>query len=107
MTLLEFGTPLNQRGVKSARAQGALKPQNAQKAYDSLAGSAMMRRAGKASGAPLRGDQAAALLAARRAKDAQDQLGRQLKEYYHAMLSEPAPARLTALVEALAAQQPG
>lgn len=101
MTLLEFGTPLSQRGVKSARAQ------NAVKSYDTLAGSAMMRRAGKATGAPLRGDQAATLLAARRAGESQDQLSRQLKDYYQAMLREPAPERLTALVEALAARQPG
>lgn len=108
MTLLEFGTTLDHRGEKRARSAKGSKAQNAIAPYDKLAGSTLMRRTGKAAGAaPLRGDQRAALLASRRANDADGRLGRELADYYEAILRQPVPERILALVEALAAQQAG
>ncbi len=80
---------------------------NALKSYDSLAGSALLRRAGKAVGpnARLRGDQAANLLASRGKEAAVDQLGHELSEFYEFLLRQPIPARILALVEALDNQQ--
>ncbi|GLI92395.1 NepR family anti-sigma factor [Methylocystis echinoides] len=98
MNLLEFGT--THRG-KSAKAPKAARP------YDNLAGAEMMRRAAKARGATLRGDQHSTLLASRRANESQDRLCRQLKDYYQTMLREPVPDRILALVEALDARQHG
>lgn len=100
MNFQDIATPAGVTGAKRTRARGALK------AYDTLAGAELIRRAGKARHAPLRGDKAATLLASRRAQEAEDRLGRQLTDYYQAMLREPVPDRIKALVEALDAQQP-
>jgi hypothetical protein len=99
MNLLEIGTVIGGKGAQSAKSASALK------SYDNLAGAESIRRAGKAGGAPLRGDQASTLLTTRRAKEAQDRLGRQLTDYYQAMLREPVPDRIMTLVAELEAQQ--
>jgi hypothetical protein len=97
MTLLEFG-PVP--GLGDADGPRSATPR---KAYDDLAGSTMLRRAGKSAArvVPLRGDQASTLLASRHKTEGEDRLGRQLREFYQAMLSEPVPERLVALVNAL------
>jgi hypothetical protein len=74
--------------------------------YDTLAGSALLRRAGRGAAAPLRGDQAATLLAARGREVAADQIGRQLTDFYDAILRQPVPDRILALVDALDAKRP-
>ncbi len=101
MNLLEIGTVIGGKGAQSAKSPGALK------SYDNLAGSESIRRAAKASGAILRGDQVSTLLTTRRSKEARDRLGRQLTDYYQAMLREPVPDRIMALVAELEAQQAG
>lgn len=104
MNLSELGKSLGPADLGAARV--AKRP-TALKSYDSLAGSALLRRAGKAAGtrAPLHGDQASALLASRYKEAPTDQLGRQLSDFYEAMLREPIPERILALVEALDARQ--
>jgi hypothetical protein len=102
MNFSEFGTvlsPSDAGGSRSARASRGLN------AYDNRSGAALLRRTGKAAaaGAPLRGDQASALLAARRKGESGDRMGSQLRDFYRNLLSEPAPERLVALVEDLAA----
>lgn len=74
------------------------------KHYDNLAGSAMMRRSGRAFDAPLRGDKAATLLATRRGAKADDRVGQQLKEFYQSLLQQPVPERLVTLLDSLEAQ---
>ncbi|RTL90049.1 MAG: hypothetical protein EKK29_01525 [Hyphomicrobiales bacterium] len=103
MNLLEFGKP---RGPNDLVAPQVTKGPGSIKSYDSLAGSALLRRAGKAAGAktPLRGDQASNLIASRRKEAPLDQLGRELSNYYEFLLSQPIPERLVALVEALDAR---
>lgn len=104
MNRLEFGTLLSPSDV-GARASNAPK---SLKAYGNLASSTILRRSGKAGGlaSHLRSDQAATLLSARRKLEAEDCLGRELAEFYQAMLSQPVPERLLALVEALEAKHP-
>jgi hypothetical protein len=103
MNLLEPG--------KSARPHdfGVQQIAKTKGSYDKLAGSALLRRAGRAAGAtaPLRGDQAATLLASRDRKAAADQVGRQLSDFYEAILRQPVPDRILALVDALEAKQAG
>ncbi|WP_457795787.1 NepR family anti-sigma factor [Methylocystis sp. S23] len=93
-------SPSDLGGSRGAPAHGA------RKTYDDLAGSALLRRSGKnaAGGAPLRGDQAATLLAARRKNEGDDRIGRELRDFYQTMLREPVPERFVALVDALEAQ---
>ncbi len=103
MNRLEFGNvlgPSDLGGSRSLPATGGLK------AYDDLAGSTLLRRTGKsaAMGAPRRSSKASTLVAARRKSDADDTLNRQLRDFYQTMLREPAPEKLVALVDALAAQ---
>jgi hypothetical protein len=106
MNLSEFGTVLSPSDLGGARSA---RTSRGQRAYDNLSGSAVLRRTGKAAvlGAPRRGDQASAPFAARRGGEAEnggeDRLGAHLREFYHALLSEPAPERLVATVEELAA----
>lgn len=77
---------------------------SARPVYDDLAGSALLRRSGKASGAPAhRGDQGTALLASRRKSEREDRVGAQLRDFYQTILREPVPERLTDLVKALEA----
>lgn len=103
MNLLDRGnvySPSDAGGARGAQS-------GARKSYDTLAGSAVLRRAGKAAtGIPLRGDQVAALLAARHKTEFEDRIGNQLRAYYQSMLREPVPERLVALVDALAAEAP-
>lgn len=99
MILLDSGNAHRGKAAKPVKAHGGLRP------YDNLAGAEAMRRTSKASGAALRGDQLSTLLASRRATEAQDRVGRQLKDYYQTMLREPVPDRILALVEALEAQK--
>lgn len=75
------------------------------KNYDTLAGSAMMRRTGRAFDAPLRGDRSATLLTERRGADTEDRMGRQLKEFYQSLLQQPVPERLISLLDTLEAQE--
>jgi hypothetical protein len=102
MNLSEFGTVLSPSDLGGSRSARTSRGRNA---YDELSGAAVLRRAGKAAalGAPLRGDQASALIAARRKGEADDRLGLQLREFYRNLLSEPAPERLVSVVEELAA----
>lgn len=94
---------LSQLGTTSGR-QPASAPR---KSYDGLAGATALRRAGKAAGPDLRGDQAASPLAARRRTDpAKDRAARELTDYYQAILRQPIPARFTRLLDALEAQTP-
>jgi hypothetical protein len=76
------------------------------KAYDDLAGSTLLRRAGKSAvaNAPLRGDPASTILASRRKSETDDRVSRQLRDFYQTMLREPVPERLIALVDALEAR---
>lgn len=77
----------------------------ARKIYDDLAGSALLRRAGKASVSPARlGDQGTTLLASRRKSEPEDRVGAQLRNFYQTLLREPVPERLVALVEGLESQ---
>ncbi len=101
MNLTELGGRPSPNDLGAARgAKG-----KALTSYDSLAGSSMLRRAGKADPTDgLRGDQASRLLAARRREVATDPLGRQLAEFYQEILRQPVPARILDLVEALDAQ---
>ena len=103
MNRLEFGSVFSPSDVGGARS---LPASGARKAYDDLAGAATLRRSGKSvgAGAPVRGDQASTLLAARRKNEADDRIGRQLRDFYQAMLRDPIPERLVALVDALDAQ---
>ncbi|WP_363347189.1 NepR family anti-sigma factor [Methylocystis echinoides] len=103
MNLLELG----KTGPNDLGAARIAKRPTALKSYDSLAGSAMLRRAGKAGGSnpPLHGDPASKLLASRYKEVATDHLSRQLSDFYEAMLRQPVPERILALVEALDAQQ--
>jgi hypothetical protein len=94
MILPETATPLPSQEISQRM-----------KTYDALAGSAMLRRAGRA--APLRGDATATLLAARRAADADDRLGRQLQDFYQSLVRQPVPDRFVALIDALEAQDAG
>jgi hypothetical protein len=102
MNLSEFGSVLSPSDVGGSRSARASRGSNA---YDDRSGAAMLRRTGKASAnsAPLRGDPASALLAARRRGESDDRMGSQLRDFYRNLLSEPAPERLVALVEDLAA----
>jgi hypothetical protein len=97
MPLLEFGSV---PGLGDAEGSRSATPR---KTYDDRAGSAVLRRAGKsaARAAPLRGDQATTLLASRSKTEGEDRLGRQLRDFYQAMLSEPVPERLVALIDVL------
>lgn len=97
MNLLEFRSVLSQGESSSARSQAP------RKAYDDRPGATMLRRAAKSASilAPLRGDQASALLAARRKTEVEDRLGGQLREFYQKMLREPVPESLVKLVESL------
>lgn len=99
MNLLEFGRPQIGKATKASKAHSSLK------SYDNLAAAELIRRTGKSNAAALRGDQVSTILASRRTQDAQDRLGRQLTDYYQAILREPVPDRIMALVEALEAQQ--
>jgi Anti-sigma factor NepR len=74
------------------------------KTYDTLAGAALLRRTGRSFGAPLRGDTNATLLSARRGAEAEDRIGRQLKDFYQSLLQEPVPDRFVALLDSLEAQ---
>lgn len=100
MILPERGNPLPalEAGQRAAAAPQSLKT------YDALAGSAMMRRTGRAFDAPLRGDAAATLLASRRAAEAEDRVGRQLKDFYQSLMRQPVPDRFVALLDSLEAQ---
>jgi hypothetical protein len=101
MILPERGNPLPSSLDAVQRLAAA--PQSL-KSYDTLAGAAMMRRTGRAFDAPLRGDKAATLLSARRAADAEDRVGLQLKEFYQSLLRQPVPDRFVALLDTLEAQ---
>lgn len=102
MNLLESGKSF---GPNDQGAPRVAKRPNAIKSYDGLAGSALLRRAGKAAGSnALRGDPASMLLAARRKESCADQLGRELLTFYEGLLRQPIPDRILALVEALDAQ---
>jgi hypothetical protein len=103
MILPERGNPLPalEAGSRAAAAPQSLKN------YDALAGSAMMRRTGRAFDAPLRGDASATLLAARRGAEAEDRMGRQLNDFYQALLRQPVPERFVALLDTLEAQDAG
>lgn len=103
MNLLELGKRRSLHDLVApqvAKGPGSIKP------FDSLAGSALLRRAGKTAGsnAPLRGDQASNLIASRRKEAPLDQLGRELSNYYEFLLSQPIPERIVALVEELDAR---
>ncbi len=94
----------------SRRAAGADKSRSsARKAYDSLAGSEVLRRTGKAAFANdvRRGDPAAAILAARRRNDVEDRIDAQLRGYYQAVTREPIPERILALLDRLEAGAEG
>ncbi|MGE5389038.1 MAG: NepR family anti-sigma factor [Hyphomicrobiales bacterium] len=99
MNLLDFGSPQIGKATKPTKAHNSLK------SYDNLATAELIRRTGKSSGSALRGDQVSTILASRRRQEVQDKLGRQLTDYYQAVLREPVPHRIMALVEALEAQQ--
>jgi hypothetical protein len=99
MILTETGNPLP---ALDAGQRGAAAPQTV-KNYDTLARSAMMRRAGRGFDAPLRGDANAMLLAARRSAEAEDRVGRQLKDFYQSLLQQPVPDRFVALLDSLEA----
>lgn len=100
MILPEHGKPLPALDAGKRMGAGARSLEN----YDNLAGSAMMRRTGRAFDAPLRGDKSATMLAARRAPEADDRLGRQLKDFYQSLLQQPAPERFVALLDSLEAE---
>ncbi len=99
MNLLEFGTPQIGKATKAPKAHSSLK------SYDNLAAAEIIRRTGKSGGSGLRGDQVSTILAPRPTQDIQDKLGSQLTDYYQAILREPVPDRIMALVESLEAQQ--
>ncbi len=102
MNLLESGKSFGPNDLVAPRVT---RRSNAVKSYDSLAGSALLRRAGKAAGSnALPGDQASKLLAARRNESCADQLGRELLNFYEDLLRQPIPDRILALVDALDAQ---
>jgi hypothetical protein len=105
MRPFEFGTVLGSNDLAGARNPQA---PAARASYDNRSGSALLRRSGKAApfDAPLRGDQRSARLASRRKPEVDDRAFQQLRDYYQALLREPVPERLTALVEALAAGKP-
>lgn len=99
MNLLEFGTPQIGKTTKATKAHSSLK------SYDNLAAAELIRRTGKSKASTLRGDQVSTILTSRRTQEAQDKLGRELTDYYQAILREPVPERIMALVEALEAQK--
>jgi hypothetical protein len=108
-----FGeAPMNRLEINRSEIASGLGPvdlagaRGARNAYDGLAGSALLRRTGKAAAeAAFRGDQGSALLSTRRKNGQQeDRLGAQLRDFYSSKLREPVPERLIALVEALAAK---
>ncbi len=103
MNLPEFGiSPSPEAVTRSA------KPSTTMKAYDALAGSAMLRRGGKSAGSePLRGDQASTLLASRRRSDADETLDQKLKDFYQKLLRQPLPERYAALIRSLEAGRAG
>lgn len=101
MILPEHGKPLSAHDAGKRIATGSQSLKN----YDTLSGSALMRRTGRAFDAPLRGDKAATLLASRRGAETEDRMGRQLKEFYQSLLQEPVPARLVALLDTLEARE--
>jgi hypothetical protein len=93
MNLTEFATPHGGKATRPAKAHNTLK------SYDRLAAAELVRRTGKS-----RGDQISTVLAPPLAQQAQDRLGRELSDYYQAILREPVPERIMALVEALEAR---
>lgn len=100
MIMPEHGKPLPAVDAGKRMAGG---PQSL-KNYDNLSGSSMMRRAGRAFDAPLRGDKSATLLATRRTAEAEDRVSRELGQFYQSLLQEPVPQRLIALLDSLEAQ---
>lgn len=101
MTQLEFGPLLLQSDADGSRSASP------RKAYDDLAGSTVLRRAGKSAArvVPLRGDKGSTRPAARQKIEGEDRLSRELREFYQAMLREPVPQPLLALVNALGAKR--
>ena len=93
MTLSHLGTPPGRHPVSTP-----CKP------YDERAGATVLRRAGKAVRPDLRGDQTAALLAARRKEPVRALVASDLNDFYQAMLREPVPTRFIKLLDALEAQ---
>lgn len=90
MTFSEIGNPSSLSKPVKRRPQ---------KLYDGLAGSAVLRRAGKAGkAAPLRGDPATTILAARARTEPEDRISQQLKDFYQSILREPVPERIVQLV---------
>lgn len=75
------------------------------KTYDDLAGSRLLRRAGKtepAAKAPWR-EPTATLLAARTNVEPEDRVSRQLRDYYRSLAQEPVPERFMQLMDDLEA----
>ncbi len=96
---------MNRSEIPSLLGPDLAGARGARSAYDDLAGSALLRRVGKATiGSTLSGDQRAALLSTRRRNLWEDRIGVLLREFYSSKLREPVPERLIALVEALAAK---
>ena len=94
------GNVSNRGGAAGTRKTGR------RKGYDDLAGSSVLRRAGKAAEAPLRGDKATTLLAARRKAEGDDRVTRELQSFYQSIVREPVPDRFVALIGALEAGPP-
>lgn len=100
---MNFSGNVSNRGAAGSGKSGK------RKGYDDLAGSSVLRRTGKAaaSNAPMRGDKTTTLLAARRKVEADERVGRQLRDFYQSIMREPVPERFVSLLGSLEAGNGG
>jgi hypothetical protein len=98
MSFSDFANFVGRRAAASAKVRPT-------KAYDDLAGSRLLRRAGKAEPAaqPPWREPTATLLAARTNVEPEDRVSRQLRDYYQSLAREPVPERFMQLMDDLEA----